>query len=523
METTSITTTEKPLRFILNYPWLSLVFTLLSIAYTILLHNPQQAELLNAQQSWLKSEYLAYIWVGLLAIYWWDYRRYRRQVRALEQQFQKLWSSRQQLQQRAQLSSSHTDKLKMFISDKLLEYIEYDEKYLHFKSIAKEVRHNGVISFDKVQQALAQAQERNPELTVFAQAQVSMRYLWDLLDLSTADNIAMHIAGEISLLEELLYQAELTKTAVKELPIQPLFSAEKALLNTFNQHLGVQWAQPSETLSSYKLVDTERQFELNVAPCGDLVGNINHLILLLENLLKNAQFFAGMAHYASPFPNIMVTLQEQQHCLLLNIYNRGPHIEVENQAQLFQLGFSTRQSQGHHGKGLGLYFAQQIAQGFDGTLEFSNVDNHQDELYLRLELENGEVQHAHIQQHVQDGLATLTCMAQGKAEAQTTIALHFSSAVRAIEFSSQNFPKVQSLPMIMGENQLIKGQQYSHWQLNISQQGNALSLQALDVQGVLCTLRLPTYQGRQQGMSGAKSNELDVASLHSQFQHPDDF
>lgn len=522
METTSLTPAEKPLRFILSYPWLSLVSTLLGIAYAVLLHNPQQAAVLGIMQVWLRPDYLTYLWIGLLGVYWWDYRRYRRQVRALEQQFQKLWSSRQQLQQRAQLSSSHTDKLKLFISDKLLEYIEYDEKYLHFKSIAKEVRHNGVISFDKVQQALTQAQEANPESTVFTQAQVSMRYLWDLLDLSTADNIAMHIAGEISRLEELLYQAELTKTAIKELPIQPLFSAEKALLNTLNQHLGVQWTQPSEALSNYKIVDNEQQFELNIAPCSDLVGNINHLILLLENLLKNAQFFAGMAHYASPFPNIMVTLQEQQHCLLLSIYNRGPHIEAENQAQLFQLGFSTRPSQGHHGKGLGLYFAQQIAQGFDGALEFSNVENHQDELYLRLELENGEAQHVHIQQQLVDGLAVLTCLAQGE-EGQNVITLPCHAPVKSMEFSTQNFPKVQSLAVLTGQSQLIKGQQYAHWQLSINQQGDELSLQALDVQGVLCTLRLPTYQGRQQGMSGAKSNEVDVASLHSQFQHPDDF
>ncbi|MEX2321027.1 MAG: hypothetical protein WD668_06710, partial [Saccharospirillum sp.] len=80
-------------------------------------------------------------------------RQQKQQAKQLQDEYDNLWQSRKQLQHKVHTYAGHADKLKLFISDKLLEYIEYDEKFLHFKSIAAEVRHNGVIGFDKVQSA----------------------------------------------------------------------------------------------------------------------------------------------------------------------------------------------------------------------------------------------------------------------------------------------------------------------------------------------------------------------------------
>jgi len=98
---------------------------------------------------------------------------------------QELWESKKRLQLKAHTYSDHADKLKRFISDKLLEYIEYDEKFLHFKSIAAEVRHNGVISFDKVQTTLQRIEDEADtpkQVSDVRAARDAMRYLWDLLD-----------------------------------------------------------------------------------------------------------------------------------------------------------------------------------------------------------------------------------------------------------------------------------------------------------------------------------------------------
>src|SRR5690625_6466944 len=88
-----------------------------------------------------------------------QHRNQARDIQRLHNQVAELRQSKKQLQLKAHTYSGHADKLKLFISDKLLDYIEYDEKFLHFKSIAAEVRHNGVISFDKVQTVLQQLTE----------------------------------------------------------------------------------------------------------------------------------------------------------------------------------------------------------------------------------------------------------------------------------------------------------------------------------------------------------------------------
>ncbi|MAF76191.1 MAG: hypothetical protein CMF17_10140 [Idiomarinaceae bacterium] len=378
--------------FRIHYPWRTLLAVILLLFYALLLLTPALAETLNIPQRMLHPLYFLCGFIAFLLLAWFDVKRFFYQQKRVRESMHQLWSSKRHLQERAQTSASHTDKLKLFISDKLLEYIEYDEKYLHFKSIASEVRHNGVISFDKVQSALTYAQGHSlpdesgtgANARMYQEALSGMRYLWDLLDLSTTDNMALHIGAYVSRCEELLFEAELQGQDASSMPVAPAFDPRQALIDTLILHLGVtlcdEQGNPdpqvlfslnskaenpaqSDEPSAVILTDTDGLYRIEIQPCESLLGNANHLILLLENLIKNAQFFATKRKYKSPFAPISVRLWEARQCLCMTIYNRGPHIDYETKDQIFKLGFSTRRVQEHHGKGLGLYFAQQITQG----------------------------------------------------------------------------------------------------------------------------------------------------------------
>ena len=155
--------------------------------------------------------------------------KYDRQSQKYEQQIKELFQAKNALQHKVHTYSDHADKLKLFISDRLLEYIEYDEKFLHFKNIASEVRHNGVICYDKVSTALnaalAGGDPGDPgDRRQYQDALDSMRYLWDLLDLSTTDNIALYIANKLYESEEQYYQ-QLLAAEGEETPYTPTYSA----------------------------------------------------------------------------------------------------------------------------------------------------------------------------------------------------------------------------------------------------------------------------------------------------------
>src|SRR5690606_12702815 len=97
---------------------------------------------------------------------------------------------------------------------------------------AAEVRHNGVISFDKVQTALQRAAGSGAENAKppadYQAALDAMRYLWDLLDLSTADNLALHIGNLLCECEEHYYQRLLNAEEAEPLPYEPAYPPQRA-------------------------------------------------------------------------------------------------------------------------------------------------------------------------------------------------------------------------------------------------------------------------------------------------------
>lgn len=536
----------------IRYPWLSLLLAFVLSFYALLMLVDGLvgaiSELVSIPTQLLNADYFMAACLVFAVVAWWEYRRFARTQKHVQLQLHKLLEYKRQLQQRAQTAAGNTDKLKMFISDKLLEYIEYDEKYLHFKSIAAEVRHNGVISFDKVQSALLYAaqhslpDERGSNATLYQEALSGMRYLWDLLDLSTADNMAMHIGGHISHCEELLFQAELQGVALSSLPVRPIFDPQQALIDTLRQHLGAQLCDSSgqqdpallfaqqDISGPIQLWDKDGLFYIELLPCDALAGNANHFILLLENLLKNARFFATKRQYKSKFPPVAIRLWESQQCLCLTLYNRGPHINEEDRSQIFKLGYSTRRAKGHHGKGLGLYFVQQISQGFDGNISFDNIHNDSGDYHLRIQLSNGDVQEVHIKQRVQEGEVRvasgddLTSSADFKAQLE----LNFAAPIQTLQISNDLSTHVQHIDWASEKNPApcfdADNKARPAWLLQRSgRKGNGLIWQPLDVRGVQFSLRLPTVTGRLDGTSASDLTEPDVSALSDRLKSPDDF
>lgn len=491
------------------FPWLSALAGLMAVTYLLFVSEPQLAAYYAIPGFWLQQEIKYAVVIGFLLFMLNDLRRYRRQyvlqktdLRQLHQQVDDLWQSKKRLQLKAHTYSGHADKLKLFISDKLLEHIEYDEKFLHFKSIAAEVRHNGVISFDKVQTALQPLADKSSleepnAIADNAQAALdAMRYLWDLLDLSTADNLALHIGNLLCECEEHLYQRMLDLKNAPPPPYEPVYAPQRAAWRALE--LVSQKPLPAQDKTTEWQLD-DSQCHVRLAPASDLLGNENHLVLLLENLLKNAQFFSNKRGYKSPFAPIALTLTEDHGHASLKVYNRGPHIREEDRASLFQLGFSTRRIREHHGRGLGLYFVNEIVKGYEGRIILHNIYSPETQYAVRIELESEQVMTELIEVTISNGIPFCRS-AEGKLN--TTHEWVLASPLRSVEVTTTGKHNTQRLRDFVGRGK----QSYfdpghparPHWQLNYeSKRGvHQVSFTPLDIRGVEFEIRLPTAQHR---------------------------
>lgn len=311
-------------RTLLQFPWLAV---LTSVAFSLLLvveSAPDIAGYLNASLLFWLHDYEHKLIVAALVVcvLIFDILRFRRAGRAydarisnLNEQINELFKSKSALQNKAHKYSGHADKLKYFISDRLLEYIEYDEKFLHFKSIASEVRHNGVICFDQVGSLLKQrlsqelpAQDRQQ----YQDALDSMVYLWDLLDLSTTDNIAMYVANKLYECEELLYHQLLDKVE-QGASFRPVFPARRAAVRAVRdlvedgQRIS---AEPLNAGESFCYQD--EQFMVWLDDAGDLLGNENYVRLIVENMLNNGLYYATQRQYKNRYARLSLRVSKKR-------------------------------------------------------------------------------------------------------------------------------------------------------------------------------------------------------------------
>jgi signal transduction histidine kinase len=494
----------------MHYPWLSLLLALLLLAWQYLMLNPGllQPGYLPVQLE--RAEFLPYAAALLVLIAVFDFRlfvraqrRHRDQLERYQQQIDELFDSKRQLGTRARAYSGHADKLKMFISERLLEYIEYDEKFLHFKNIASEVRHNGVISYDKAQTALKQALQQceGEQQAVYREAADALLYLWDLLDLSTTDNIALHVANRIYDCEEHYFQAQLNPEESQSSPLRPTFSMSQAIRRALLPiaadatalGLNTEWCEGREY--------ADEQFRILLRGDSEMLGNVNHMVLLIENLVNNALFYAQQKASSQRHNRVAIRLAQSKGEVRLGVYNRGPHIDDDEKEKIYQLGFSSRRVREHHGKGLGLYFVHQIVHGFEGSIGFDNIRNRVDRISLNVKLSNGELLQQQIGIVDIDG-RPMCELVESEAEVSKRHEWNYPAPITSIEISSGEVDQPQ---LIAG---VASGEETSYfdssdpmrarWLLDIRNRKRSARLvfMPLDVRGVEFMVRLPTAGSR---------------------------
>ena len=498
----------KPVR--IHYPWLSTLGALAMVCWQFLLANPGLFATEPLPELMRQPQMLLIAGAVLVLLVVFDIRHYlkattrsKHRLQQYQAQISELFDSKRELGTRARTYSDHADKLKMFISERLLETIEYDEKFLHFKNIASEVRHNGVISYDKAQTALQRARlncEPGQEQQI-QDAADGLLYLWDLLDLSTTDNIALHVANRIYDCEEHYFQSMLSESGDDTSPFTPTFMMTQALRsallpitdNLDDLELHQEWKCPAR--------HQDAKFNIQLRTDNEMLGNPNHMVLLIENLINNALFYAQQKEFKNRYSKVVISLAHHDGEVEFKVYNRGPRIKDDEKEKIYQLGFSSRRIREHHGKGLGLYFVNEIAKGFEGTVAFENIDNSEDQLSLSIKLANGEL---HKQQ-----VGIVNVNGKPRCQLDETVdetskkcEWSFASPVVSIEVSRQAARKPQLI------SDLKRDESSSHldardplvprWVLELQnrKRSSKLVLLPLDVRGVEFIARFPTAKSR---------------------------
>ena len=494
----------------LHYPWLSTAVALLLLCWQYLLLNPALVQ--AAQLSPMILDYQRYLplaLVLLLLVGFFDVRlfmraqaKYRDRLSRYQRQVDDLFDAKRTLGTRARTYSDHADKLKMFISDRLLEYIEYDEKFLHFKNIASEVRHNGVISYDMAQTALKRAREHadSEQQQLYGEASDALLYLWDLLDLSTTDNIALHVANRIYDCEEHYFQAQLNPAEVEAAPVKPAFDMSQALRRALRPITEFDRLDPDSAWPARGCYEDEQFRVLLRADC-EMLGNVNHMVLLIENLLNNALYYAQQRASRQQHNRVTIELLQQNGDVLLKVYNRGPHIDDDEKDKIYQLGFSSRRVREHHGKGLGLYFVHQITHGFEGEIDFENIINRPQSLELSVKLSNGELRRQQVGIVDIDGKPMCELLESG-GQVSKRQEWSYEASIASIEVSSSACASPQVIAGLRADDSSqhldASDPMRAHWLLEVKNRKRSARLlfTPQDVRGVEFQLVLPTARSR---------------------------
>lgn len=496
------------------YPWVSLIGATGLLIWHFVLAHPDWIEpyILLPEMQRLDYQLGALgIWFFLavveIVLFYRARKGYRKALTQHEDQIAELFESRRELGTRVRTYSSHADKLKLFISDKLLEYLEYDEKFLHFKNIASEVRHNGVISYDRAQTALKQAAEvcvgqldDSGQTYPFKEASESLLYLWDLLDIATTDNISLHVANRIYDCEEYYFQSQLKKDDDEDIPYSPTFSMVGALQKALTPIVDDPQEFASAFTGQFPVSYIDRRFELKISGNTDLLGNANHMVLLLENLLNNALYYAEQSSSKTRYHRVRVSLALYFDEVVLQVYNRGPRIKEEDHERIFQLGYSSRRIREHHGKGLGLYFVNEICKGFEGSIDFKNEENRDQPFTLVVLLANGETETCRVAIVAEGGKALCTG-ADAETPARRSHEWGFSSPIRSITIGSVDDREEQEFDAIKGESvNYLDGEDnmLPRWSIDIHNRRRSARVvfKPIDVRGVCFKVRFPTALSR---------------------------
>jgi hypothetical protein len=176
-------------------------------------------------------------------------------------------------------------------------------------------------------------------------------------------------------------------------------------------------------------------------------------------------------------------------------------INEDEKDKIYQLGFSSRRIREHHGKGLGLYFVDQIVRGFEGSIAFENIDNREDNLVLSIRLANGEVHSEQVAIIISNG-KPMCCKDQSAEAPGKRCEWSFSAPVLSIEVGRRGSRKPQLISDLeRGEasNHLdASDSQMPRWALEVKnrKRSSKLVLLPLDVRGVEFVARFASAKSR---------------------------
>ena len=245
----------------------------------------------------------------------------------------------------------------------------------------------------------------------------------------------------------------------------------------------------------------DASFHLCLTSDCEMLGNKNHMVLLLENLLNNAVYYAGQKSTSNRYNRVTILLARKQDQIVCEVYNRGPTIKDEDRSRIFQLGYSSRRVRDHHGKGLGLYFVNEICKGFEGSVDFENIENQENSLSLRIEQANGDVE-THFITMQEDNGKPYCQITQNDDSPSRTLEWSYASKIVSVEVSSRNNTEPQVISELPGEdsfNQLDSSEPLlPRWVLEITNRKRSAKMvfKPLDVRGVRFRVKLPTALSR---------------------------
>ena len=245
----------------------------------------------------------------------------------------------------------------------------------------------------------------------------------------------------------------------------------------------------------------DAKFNIQLRTDNEMLGNPNHMVLLIENLINNALYYAQQKEHKNRYSKVAISLAHRDGEVEFKVYNRGPRIKDDEKDKIYQLGFSSRRIREHHGKGLGLYFVNEIAKGFEGTVAFENIDNDTDQLSLSIKLANGELHKQQVGITNVNGKPRCQ-LDESVDETVNKCSWSFASPVVSIEVSRRAARKPQvitdlkrdeSSSHLDGRDPLIP-----RWVLELQNRKRSakLVLQPLDVRGVEFVARFPTAKSR---------------------------
>jgi len=557
----------------LGFPWLSLLFS----AFVLLIFTSQlEMEIpflsIISDLIYLPTHLKALL-ICLALIYLIDILRFQRckkelqtHLNSINQRLKQTWKQKNKQQFRANTYSDHTNKLKSFINDKLIEYMDFDEKFIHFKGIASEVRHNGVISYDKINIALNKAIEQQRFLAIYEQeseqdglhtidgnnqqtegllydyqsAKDAINYLWDLLDLSTAENMSLYIGNKLIEYEENYFQTQLNANQHTDTSLtigyHPTFYPLQALLMSLQlfteseetKHLLINGKINSELFNQPFNFENE-QFLICTESTNELLGNPNHIVLLLENLIKNAQFFSNKIRHKQKSDRIVIKISSTKlemdsdseddseltnDAISFSIYNRGNNIADEELDQIFKLGYTTRRKKDVHGRGLGLYFAKEIVKGYQGTIKAININSKKISFKLVLGLASGESFIYYIQcQKLKERMTSCFLESENSIDniqnqeehtLSNNIKIEYDIPVQSVQIMNLTTEQIFSAEELASNNKSIQtwvdnrsvknDLQLPEWEmsLNVFKKKQIFTFKALDITGVRFDVNIPS-------------------------------